>query len=217
MAEAVAEAKLAAPCETLFFARTWILAIGTCIFGSFAFFSLMMSPLFLFRIMKDAFGKPAVGAGIGLGVAGAFCLGLAALLFFQWNARRKPILQLFREGIKVHHIGPDSRSVSQYLPSRYRLLWQLISFEGFRSRTFYAPWKQFQNTQVAGSEMARYLRIVASFYELNRDPSGKPTLYGQALGFEETRLRTPLPQIAAAIHFMHRNADHRARLASWKE
>src|SRR5258708_6298227 len=106
--------------ESEFFGKTWTFCAGACIFTTFTLFCLILGPLFLFGVMKPADGRPGTVPGIALSSMAAPCLLLSASAWFNIAARRRPLLTLYSEGLKVRVIGASSWDLVPWLPSKIR-------------------------------------------------------------------------------------------------
>ena len=198
-----------------FRAKTWIYFPLSVIFGGLAAFSLILGPLFLFGVMKDARGAPATDAGIALCSMGIPFGLIFALNAFNIRARQRPILCLCREGIRIVVIGSSSLDGIPMIPAVVRVAWLIISTQGFRQKLFVCPWAWYQDVYVSGMPMARRLTIVASRSLPNYEsiPSGAYT--AEEVVLAEAAFDTPLDRIADAIKWYANSSQSRSDLPSW--
>lgn|SRR5579883_379674 len=125
------ERSMAGP-ETRFRAKTWIFRARVIGLGFFTLFGMIYGPLFLTGAMKDAMGRPARGAGIGItAVTLGFFLPAFAIAFFNLGVRRPPLVRICREGIEARLIGGTSLDGVPSVPGLVRFYWGLLSTQSF--------------------------------------------------------------------------------------
>ena len=204
---------------TRFTGKTWIFVAQSVIFGALAGISLLLGPLFLFGIMKDASGKSAVDADIALTIMSVPFLLVTALAVFNILARRRPIVSICREGVQVNLIGSSSLDGVPLLPSLIRVAWLILSFQGFKQQLLIAPWHSLHHARISGLQMARRFTIVGSFFPVARGGIGPAAPVATEVAFPEVAFDAPLDQVAAAINVYCQNPKLRDSLApetSWR-
>ena len=142
-----------------FWGKTWIIVAGAIVCGGFALFCLALGPLFLFGVIKPANGGPAKDAGIALCVMSVPALLICALAVSKLRVRRRPLLQLFREGIEL--VEPE-RAPLEGVPLVPWFVWlalSIVSGSGFRHRTLWVSWEYVQGAVCSGRPMDRFLTI----------------------------------------------------------
>lgn len=198
-----------------FTGKTWIFVVQAVVFGVLGIFSLILGPLFLFEIMKDARGQPAVDAGVALTVTSVPLLCVFALAVFNTVARRRPVLRVCREGLAVNMIGSSSLDAIPLIPWVIRVTWLIVSLQGFKQQTLLAPWQTVHMADVAGPPMARTLTIIASWNRASDGQFPLPVPVANEIAFPEVAFRSPLEQIAHAINGYCQDLESRNDLPSW--
>jgi hypothetical protein len=202
---------------TQFNGKVWILIVVALVFGGLGAFCLLLGPLFLFGIMKDARGQPATDAGVALSIFAVPFLLVTALAVFNVVARLRPMIRICREALVINSIGSSSLDNVPLIPGAIRIAWLLVSLQGFKQQLLLAPWQSLRNVQISGPPMARTLTIVGLIY---RAPQGQPaasTPIANQITFAESSFEAPLDQVAASIHAYWRHADARKSLPNWNQ
>lgn len=202
---------------TQFRGKTWIFIVQALVFGGLGGFSLLLGPLFLFGVMKDAAGKPAVDAGIALSIMSVPLLLIFTLAVFNLVARRRPILRICREGIEINVIGSSALDDVPLIPGVIRVAWLVVSFQGFRQQTVRAPWAQFREVQISGAPMVRVLTIYASFLRRTDMLAGQSAALARQISFRDADFDVPLDQIASAIVAHSEKIESDDHLPSWDD
>ncbi len=201
---------------TEFLGKQWIDVVKAIFFGGLGVAALVMGPLCYLGLWKKVDGKAATEAGLGLTLASVFFLILFALAVSNISAKRTPLLRICREGIVIRMIGASSLDKTPFIPAFARLVWLVLSFEGFRDRTLYVPWNTFQEVKVTGPMMARLLTIVGpTFLSSEIDTSWEPPFANETVLPEVTFVK-PLQQIADAVRQLHQSPQIRDTLPSWR-
>lgn len=206
---------LAMPTE--FMGKTWIFVAQSLIFGGLASVSLIVGPLSLFGFMKKANGMPATDGGIALTVLGVPFLLVFALAVYNLSARRRPLLRLCREGIEFVQISSSSLDGIPLIPVWIRLMWLVLSRQGFRKQVVRVPWRAFQDAWVSGPPMARQLTINVSLSLATAEEVPLDTFVIDQIVVPEDMFSTPLDQIDAAIRLHANRPMDREHLASWSD
>lgn len=199
--------------KTHFRARTWIFWAQLLLFGFFCAIGLVIGPLFLSGRMKDAQGRPALEAGFWMTViTAAVFLPAFARALFDLQARKRPLVSLWREGIQVRVIGRTSLDGVPGVPNLIRFAWAVLSTQSFRSRTLLAFWEEFQGAWVEGLPAMRILIIEGEFRRTDDVFDVEPQIL-----FRQVDFRDSLPEIAGAIQFFSADPKQRSTLPSWSE
>jgi hypothetical protein len=200
-----------------FMGKTWIFLAQAIVLGTLATFSLVFGPLFLFGYINKANGAPAIDAGIVLSTMSLPLMLVSALAAYNLWARRRPVLQLCREGIKIVLIGSSWLDGIPLIPGMLRVAWLIISTQGFRQRVICVPWAGYQDAWVSGLPMARHLTILASpvFARVEDLPLGWIPV--EQVVLDEVWFVGPLDQIAEAIKSYGNLPTTRKQLPSWHE
>jgi hypothetical protein len=200
-----------------FMAKTWIFVVQVIVLGSLAIFSLIFGPLFLFGYMNKANGAPATDAGIALSAMSLPLLLVSALAAYNLRTRRRPLLQLCREGIVIVQIGPSSLDGIPLIPGMIRMAWLIISTQGFRQRVICIPWAGYQDAWVSGPPMAHHLTILASLVLASEEALPLGWIPAEQVVLDEVSFVESLDQICEAIKFYGSSPTTRRRLPSWHE
>ncbi len=204
-------------CQAVFYPKMWYHAVTALAFTVLGLISVILGPLFLFDILKRADGKPGTEAGVALSIIGSLMMVVAQLGWFNVYARRKPLLQIFREGIVVNIIGASSLDNVPLVPGILRVAWLILSLQGFKSQVGMIPWDLFSGARVSGLPMMRSLVIVASIVYPNRRDRSFKSLPCSIIVFREADFHDSLDKITAAIHEFHFDQEKRVALPSWNE
>ncbi|MEW4571381.1 hypothetical protein AB1L88_26200 [Tautonia sp. JC769] len=204
---------------TAFMGKTWIFVVQAITFGIFAAFGLGLGPLFLLGIMVRADGRPGTDAGIAMCLMGIPLLLIFAMAVFNLRARREPLLRLCREGIEIVRVGSSSLDGIPMIPAVLRIAWLIVSTEGFRKTVVHVPWGDVLGARVTGPRMARRLVIVVSpaRAEAEDDRLSGGAGPGGEITLDEFEFKTPLDQIAEAIHSAANAPVGFGQLPSWDE
>ncbi len=205
------------PAATQFAGKIWIFVVQALVCGGLAVFSLLLGPLFLFEIMKDARGQPATDAGVALTVMSIPFLLVFALAVFNLVARRRPVVRLCRQGLAINMIGSSTLDGTPLIPGAIRVAWLVVSLQGFRQQMVMAPWESLRGARVSGPAMAQTLTIAGSMYRASHEPTERPTAIGNLIEFPEVAFTAPVEQIAHAINGYCQDATSRGNLPSWKK
>jgi hypothetical protein len=200
-----------------FMAKTWIFVANLIVFGGLATLSLLLGPLFYFGYMKQVGGEPRTDAGVILCWMSLPFLLLSALAAYNLWARRRPLLQLWREGITIMQIGSSSLDGIPLIPTLIRAAWLIVSTQGFRKTMLYMPWPCFQDAWVSGLPMARQLTIVGS---PPHPSTGNLPLYSTPAArvvLHEVAFVAQLDQIADVLKSSASSPTIRNQLPSWHE
>lgn len=167
--------------------------------GSLAVICLLIALFFLMGIAKPANGIPANVAAIRLLLMAAAITCLAFICWFQLLARRRPLLRICREGLEVNIIGRGSLDHLPLMPIWVKLVWLVLSFQGFRKQIGWISWEAYRGVTVAGSAVKRTLTVHGAVAEPTfGGQSATTTIRDHAL-FHATEFRDPLDVIAMAI------------------
>ncbi len=198
---------------TEFTGKTWIFVVQACVFGGLASFSLILRPLFLFEVMKDARGQPAPDAGVALTITSVPLALVFALAVFNIVARRRPLLRVCREGLAINMIGSSSLDGIPLVPTLVRVAWLIVSFQGFREQVLFAPWISLHSVKISGLPMVRKLTIAGEMYRSPRIELAEP--FANQVVFDESAFAVPLEQVVATINEFGQQAGLRDGLRSW--
>ncbi len=195
--------------------KTWIFYAQAYIFGGFGFFGLVLGPLFLFGVMKDAQGRPATDAGVGLTITSVLLLLVFALAVFNIVARRRPMLAVCREGLAVNMIGSSSLDGVPLIPSMIRVAWLVVSRQGFKQQVILVPWQSLHHADISGLPMARVLTIVGPIYRASDQAFNNAIPLANQVVIREVAFDDPLEEIAEMINLYRRTPEIRCELSSW--
>ena len=199
---------------TEFRGKTWFYVVAAIVFGGLAVLSLVLGPLFLFEIAKDARGQPAPDAGLALTIM-SVPLTLAFVLFvFNAMTHRRPILRICREGLVIRLIGTSALDHVPLVPAIIRLLWAIVSFQGFRQRIVFVPWDSLRRLEITGLPMVRKLLIAKETGRSAEIYETKIHLFEMTL--PEAAFAVSLDVIAGTIAAYFRDEDLRQDLPSWE-
>ena len=197
---------------TAFYSRQWFRYVSAVFCTLLAAFGLVIGPPFLFGILKDANGQPAVDAGIALTLLSIPLTLVATLHWFQIAARRRPVVRLCQEAIEVNVIGSSALDGAPFVPPLVRVAWLILSLQGFRSQIGWIPWSLFRGVHVAGIPMARRIIIEGAVIYPSFVCNQSKATFGDGIEFDDAEFVAPLDQIAAAIESFHADPDARAVL-----
>jgi hypothetical protein len=200
--------------QTRFTGKTWIFVAQAFVFGGFALFTLMLGPLFLFEIMKDARGQPARDAGVVLTIMSIPMLLVFALAVFNIVARRRPLICLHREGLAINIIGSSSLDGIPLIPGMIRVAWLILSLQGFKQQMLFMPWQSFVGIQISGLPMARRLTIAGSMFRSTDGQIVHSAAVANQVTFPEVAFDSPLDLIAASIKACHKYLESSNQLSS---
>jgi hypothetical protein len=144
----------------VFKAKMWTDVALAAMFGPMTLFALILGPLFLFGVLKDAQGAPAVDAGVGLLASLILFLPMSAIAAYQIYAKRQPVLELDSVGFLYRVAGshPDSRWY-RFLPSLFQMIWIVLSGRAFVRQVIAVPWHCVDDVWISGLPMMRKLSI----------------------------------------------------------
>ena len=185
--------------QTLFHAKTWYHIVIAAVFSHLAVLSTIMGPLFLFGVMKKVDGTSAFDAGIALSIMALPMILLALFGWFNVLARQKPLLRLGEEGMHVNVIGASSLDGVPLIPPMIRIMWLVISMQGFKQQFGFIPWEMYRGVQVAGLPMQRTLFIDAVIrFQASSTVDNSPKMrYG--IAFMDADFQVPLETVASTI------------------
>lgn len=123
------------PCS--FFAKTWMEYAKLLVFGGLGGVGLVIGPLFWLEILREQDGTVNPGKGFIVTATSPFFLGVAAWAWLDLLARRKPLIQLFQEGLALRL---KARQVPPQLPVRVTS-GVLSHFLDLHSREAFLPWE----------------------------------------------------------------------------
>ncbi len=198
---------------TEFLAKTWIFVVGAIVLGGLAAFSLILGPLFLFEVAKNARGQPAPDAGLALTIMSVPLALMFALAVFNIAARRRPLLRVCREGLAINLIGTSSLDGVPLVPTLVRVAWLIVTLQGFRQQILFAPWASFRGASISGLPMVRKLTIAGDMYRSSRIEPAEP--FANQVVLDESAFVVPLEQIAGTINEYRQQAELRDSLGSW--
>lgn len=185
--------------KSVFYAKSWYHYVAAIVFTMLALFAAVLGPLFLFDIVKRADGKPGTEAGIALSImAVPMCL-IALLGWFNVYARRKPLLRICEEGLEVNVIGASSLDDVPLIPGLVRVVWLILSLQGFKKQIGWIPWELFRSVEVAGLPMMRSLVIEATIAYPNLRSDNLTAQIGNNIAYRDAEFQDPLEVIASAI------------------
>ncbi|MBM4003589.1 MAG: hypothetical protein FJ295_09925 [Planctomycetes bacterium] len=198
----------------VFYSKMWYRYVGVSVTTTLAVFSSVLGPLYLFDILKRADGRPGTDAGIALSImAGPFC-SVALLGWFDIHARRKPLLRICKEGLELNVIGASSLDGVPLVPPIVRLMWLILTLQGFKKQTAWIPWETLRSVNVVGLPMVRSLLIDATLVYPTFHGDNLTAKVGDNIGFRDAEFQDPLESIAAAILYFGNDRDARDRLPS---
>jgi hypothetical protein len=197
--------------------KTWIFGVQAGIFGALGGVGLVFGPLFLSGLMKKADGQPGTDAGIALLIMSVPFLLVCSLAVFNIKARRRPVLELCREGLQINMIGSSSLDGVPLVPGMIRVVWLILSLQGFKQQIVVAPWDCFQQLQISGLPMARTLTVASALFPFTPESDSPPKPFAFDITFPEVAFDVPLEQIAASIQAYHQSPQLRHFLPSWSQ
>ncbi len=199
---------------TEFRGKTWFYVVLAVVFGGLAVFGLVLGPLFLFEIAKDARGQPAPDAGLALTIMSVPLTLAFALFVFNAISHRRPILRVCREGLVIRLIGTSALDHVPLVPAILRLLWAIASFQGFRQRIVFVPWDSLRSLEITGLPMNRKLLIGQETGRSQEFHETKIHLFEMTLS--EAAFAVSLDVIAGTIAAYFRDEQSRQDLPSWE-
>ncbi|HIM28535.1 MAG TPA: hypothetical protein EYG57_03135 [Planctomycetes bacterium] len=202
--------------QTEFFGKTWIYRVGAFMCFLLSFICVVVALLFLFGISTPANNKPPADAAVVLSLI-AVAVGLFGY-FCRFNVliRRKPLLRICNEGIEVNVIGRGSLDELP-IPMWIKIVWLMLSMQGFKKQIGWVPWESFQGALVEGLRAMRTLTIhgTVAFPTFQGDQiEAKVT---NRVKFCSSEFREPLETIALAIHEAFKHPASRRTLPSLHE
>jgi hypothetical protein len=199
---------------TEFYSRQWFRYVGAIVWTLLATFSLIFGPLFLSGVLKDANGQPARDAGIAMTIMSVPLAGAAALLWFNVIARYRPQLRICREAIEVNVIGASSLDGVPLIPSLVRIVWLVLSLQGFKSQIGWIPWSMLRSVELTGMPMAREIVIDGTIVYPTFSGDTLTARIGNIIAFCDAEFKMSLDEIATAIQHFHSDAAARESLPS---
>lgn len=199
---------------TTFYAKSWYIVAAAILFSVLTLFCVVLGPLFLFGILKNAAGRPVPVAGIAMSII-AVPFGLIAVLgWFNVYARRRPLLRICVEGLEINVIGASRLDGVPLIPNMVRVAWLVLSLEGFRKQVGWIPWKMLRGVEVSGVPMIRSLEIDATIiYPTSRGEEISARI-GNHIAFADVEFQDRLETIAAAIETFAEDPTARSELPS---
>lgn len=188
----------ATPIKTEFYGKTWLFRTGSFLCALLAFLCVLMAILFLCGISKPANGIPKGVAAIQLLLVALPISFFSTMFWFNLLARRRPLLRICHEGLEVNIIGRGSLDHVGGIPTSIKLVWLVLSMQGFRKQIGWVPWESYQGVNVSGMA-TRTLTIhgVVAFPTFRGDEI-ESSVSDQVI-FRSSECRDSLEEIANAI------------------
>jgi hypothetical protein len=162
---------VALPHRDIFRPRRWHLLASSLTLGIIGTMALVGGLVALRRL-------PAAQGGFWIAGLGALFLYLAAIVGYQWRARRWPVVRPCREGVLVRLVGISATD----RPADWRAL---FGGGAFRVQTYRIPWDGFLETRVIVRALSPTLLVVgvpegsaqpAAFHFVDAEFSAPPAL-----------------------------------------
>ncbi|MDX1930799.1 MAG: hypothetical protein SFV81_30020 [Pirellulaceae bacterium] len=195
--------------QVLFFAKTWYHGVLAAVSSHLAAMCTIMGPLFLFGFMKKADGTSGVDAGIALCALATPMILLALLGWSNVLVRRKPLLRIDDEGIEVNLIGRSSLDGVPLIPPVIRVMWLVVSLQGFKQQLGWIPWEMYRGVQIGGMPMVRTLFIDATIAFESSTGADMQLRLVDGTAFVDADFQVPLEKVAATIQAFYDEFESR--------
>ncbi len=195
--------------ESVFYAKSWYFYVAAILFTMLAAFCTILGPLFLFEIMKRADGKPGTDAGIAMSIMAAPIWLIALLGWFNVYARRKPLLRICKEGLEINIIGASSLDGVPLISNFVRVVWLIMTLQGFKNQIGWIPWDTFRSVDVVGMPMMRSLVIDATVVYPTFRGDDLTAKIGNSVTFLDADFQNALEAIASSIIEFSEHVDAR--------
>ncbi len=201
--------------RTRFFGKTWVFWAQFLFTGLFGVLGIIMGVVASSGLLRDAFGKPRTDAGPPLLAIGGFMLVVAVLNCFNILALSAPLIRCYREGIACNLIGATSLDGIPIVPGLHRiimlirLVWAIVSLQGFRTQQLRATWQNFRGAHVEGPPMAHVLILNGMF--VNED-TGQTF---DSFAYLQSALKDHPRAVAEVLNRLACDQRHRQLLSSW--
>ncbi|WP_165067877.1 hypothetical protein [Paludisphaera rhizosphaerae] len=187
-----------------FRAKMWICRVEAVVGGLLTLnFVVLIALMITHRPNKGVDVKDGL---ITLGMGGV-CAVLFAHGVYSLRVRRRPLLRICREGIEALVIGESWLDKIPLIPGFLRIVWLLLSGQGFRSRVVRIPWMRLGDSTLHGTSSGRVLEISGT-----TDYGEPETIY-----FTELSFRLPVTRIAEAISSYRNGSKIPTTLRSWDD
>jgi len=185
--------------KTEFYGKSWLYRTGAFLSALLAFICVLIAVLFLCGISKPANGIPGGVAAIRLLLVAMPINFFAILFWFHVLARRRPLLRICHEGLEVNIVGRGSLDHVPGIPTSIKLVWLVLSMQGFRKQIGWVPWESYRGVKVSGMPMTRTLTIHGTVaFPTFRGDEIEATV-GDHIIFRGSEYRDSLEEIANAI------------------
>jgi hypothetical protein len=189
----------ATPIKTEFYGKTWLFRTGALLCVLLAFLCVLMAVLFLCGISKPANGIPKGVAAIRLLLLAMPISFFATLFWFNVFARRRPLLRICHEGLEVNIVGRGSLDHVAGIPTSIRLVWLVVSMQGFRKQIGWVPWESYRSVKVSGMSMTKTLTLHGTVaFPTFRGDEIESTV-SDHISFRSSECRDSLEEIANAV------------------
>jgi len=200
--------------KSIFYAKSWYLYVAAFVFTMLALFCMILGPLFLVDILKRADGKPGTEAGVAMSIMAIPLAMLALLGWFNVYARLKPLLRIGNDGLEINVIGASSLDGVPLIPTSIRVVWLILSLQGFKRQIGWIPWTTFRSVEVAGLPMMRSLVINATIVYPTFRNDAVTVQIGNTVVFRDAEFQDSLESIATAIQAFYHDREARNALPS---
>lgn len=145
--------------KTEFYGKTWLYRTGAFLSALLAFICVLIAILFLCGVSKPANGIPGSVAAVRLLLVAVLICFFAILFWFHVLVRHRPLLRICQEGLEVNIVGRGSLDHVPGIPTSIKLVWLVLSMQGFRKQISWVPWESFRGVKVSGMPTMRTLTI----------------------------------------------------------
>ena len=125
--------------RTEFYGDSWLYRTGAFLSALLAFICVLIAILFLCGISKPANGIPGGVAAVRLLLVAVPICFFAILFWFHVLARRRPLLRICQERLEVNIVGRGSLDLVPGIPTSIKLVWLVLSMQGFRKQIGWVP------------------------------------------------------------------------------
>jgi hypothetical protein len=200
-------------------AKTLSQWVGACVSGGMTL-GCLYGLLCLTHLIGDQAPKPWRGdaaAAVVIALMTAMVLPRCALSLYQALGRRKPVIQICREGLEVRLVGWNSLENVAHLPEWISYVWSVLSFQGFRTRRLRLMWADLEKPRLTGRASVRVLVLRGRFWKAGEEGDPRNSPAADYARFDQQDFAVPMDDIATAVVRFQENEKQRGFLPGWSE
>lgn len=194
-----------------FWGKTWLWWVQALIVGGLGLFGVTLGVLFWTGVMTDARGEPRPAAGPPLVIIGSACLIVAVMPLCRLMYLRKPVVRCFRDGLECRMFGTTSLARYPRIPKLVRMVWAIVSLQGFRGQCFRVTWPELADVSWGGLPMVQELWIRGRIVDRKTGKSCEQLTLGQVMFIDSPKV------IAAWLNGFAADPIAQASLPEWAE